>query len=250
MAQTQEQSFKQLDNLMVSYLSHVANVERIEQLDTKDELAQRQIWAGLAGQLRVPFEHILDYWNQKSEHSKKELWKRVLKMRIESVAAHPAFRAQTMSRVAGKALDKLEYLMDSGLIRSPAELMAIARLAAPAQSPGGQNAGVVVNFNGGGGAMTLASGQSLPGGEGVMTLQLSPRSRVGEQRKEPGADSRVIDAAMVTASALRDINLDSSVEINESEPDIKAARAQFDPLADVDALGVVLDSIEVIDLNE
>lgn len=180
-------------------------------------------WLPLAIELKIPAAHLDQFWSQLAPDRRAHLWQLALERRIDNVSNHRAFRQATAERVAGKALEKIELLLDKGFIKSVPELLAVARIipiaganpAAPS-SPGG----VTVNI-GGPSAMKLEDGQSLPGGEEIMMINLNPRT--AKALSTPAAveenQSRIIDATMLDVQTLRSLDPSTLEARKRSETD-------------------------------
>ena len=190
---------ERLDKLIVNYLAEITQVIRESDIDPAliSEEQKIRLWGVLAQQLRIPTEYVVEYWATKTAAERARLWMGVLDRRIQNLAANNAFQVNTAERVTGKALDKLEAMLDGNLIRNPGELLAIARLRT------GPSPATVIHNNFGG-AM-LAPGQTLPGNEGVIMLDLSPQVTANIQRPQTAAETRVIDAEMIGVKDLREL---------------------------------------------
>lgn len=167
-------------------------------------------WLPLAIELKIPAAHLDQFWSQLAPDRRAHLWQLTLERRIDNVANHRTFRQATAERVAGKALEKIELLLDKGLIKSVPELLAVARIipiAGANPGPPTAQAGITVNI-GGPSTVKLEDGQSLPGGEEIMMINLNPRTAkaLSTPAEVEGNQSRIIDATMLDVQTLRSLD--------------------------------------------
>lgn len=198
---------ERLDKLITNYLAEVTMVTRESELENQTPEKEIQIWGPLATNLRLPVEYLIQYWNSKVQTARAVIWLGVIDRRIQNLAAHQTFQAGAADRVVHKAMDKLEALLDGNLIRNPGELLAIAKLrtnTAPST--------VINNFTG----ATLAQGQTLPGNDSVIMLDLSPQTarRITEPPRQK--EERIIDATMIGVKDLRELATDQPEEGNQN----------------------------------
>lgn len=187
------------DVTLVQTLTEINEVAVLdEEVDSLSPLlANRRltIWGNIAQNLRVPVDYLIGYWRSLEKEDKSRIWFEVLDRRIQNLTAHKTFQENASQRVTGKALAKLELLLDADRIKSPGELLAIARLRA---TPTG---GTVINFG-----ARLDEGQALPGNEEVIMLNLSPRAAANLERPKAEQATRIIDAEMVKVADLRTLS--------------------------------------------
>lgn len=230
------QKLTTIESLLVKYMAEASDFQEMPSEKNKKEphsesesekgkaVAPVSDWLPLAVELKIPAAHLDQFWSQLAPDRRAHLWQLALERRIDNVANHRTFRQATAERVAGKALEKIENLLDKGLIKSVPELLAVARIipiaganpAAPPSSP----VGVTVNI-GGPSAMKLEDGQSLPGGEEIMMINLNPRtakalsSPAGSEENQ----SRIIDATMLDVQTLRSLDPSTLEARKRSETD-------------------------------
>ena len=196
----QVKTIRSLESLMVSFLAELTKVE------SKEEVVE-STWIVLARQLVVPLEHLTGYWGIANQDA---IWARVLDRRIENVAANQAFRGASRDRVAYKVINRIEALLDQNMVKDVGELAAIYRLTA---SPNGIGNGQGVTVNIGDSAMRLENGETLPGGDKIVHLSLSPIVAQSVTRARELGGERVIDGEMIDAKTLRTIGGESEFEM-------------------------------------
>lgn len=199
----QVKTIRSLESLMVSFLAELTRVE------SREEVVE-STWMRLARQLVVPLEHLTGYWAMANQEA---LWARVLDRRIENVAADQAFRAGARDRVAHKVIDRIEHMLDQKMVKDVGELAAIYRMTSGVGSGAGQ--GVTVNI--GDSTMRLDKGETLPGGDKIVHLSLSPIVAQSVTRAREIGLERVIDGEMIDAKTLRTIGGDSGIEMEAAD---------------------------------
>lgn len=188
-------TLKSLEQLMIAYLAEVTSVREVGGVRESD-------WQNLANRLAIPTGHVTGYWEAIGEERRESIWASVLDRRILNTRSHQLFRANTADRVASMAMDKIENLLASGMIRDTNELIAVVRMASPQPKQG-----VSVSINAGDELMRLKAGESLPGGDKVIRISLSPAVAQSVTRSRIAEDGgfRVIDAEMIGSEELRNI---------------------------------------------
>ena len=167
-------------------------------------------WSRLAFQIRITTGDVEGFWEHLGPEGQARLWSIAIQHRVETTLALPGIQKGTRERVVSKAVEKLEQMLDSGLIRDVSELLAISRVLGTATPIGGQqpNQGPSLTFNiGGANQMKMQDGQTLPGGDDIIMLNLTPRAAAGLQRQTPETESaeRVIDGEMLDVKSLRNM---------------------------------------------
>ena len=167
-------------------------------------------WSRLAYQIRITTGDVEGFWEHLGPEGQARLWSIAIQHRVETTLALPGIQKGTRERVVSKAVEKLEQMLDSGLIRDVSELLAISRVLGTATPIGGQqpNQGPSLTFNiGGANQMKMQDGQTLPGGDDIIMLNLTPRAAAGLQRQTPETESaeRVIDGEMLDVKSLRNM---------------------------------------------
>ena len=167
-------------------------------------------WGPLAFQIRIPASDVEGFWRHLGTEGQSRLWAIAIQHRVETTLALPGIQKGTRERVVSKAVEKLEQMLDAGLIRDVSELLAISRVLGSATPIGGQqpNQGPSLTFNiGGANQMKMQDGQTLPGGDDIIMLNLTPRAAAGLQRSNPEPENaeRIIDGEMLDVKSLRNM---------------------------------------------
>lgn len=165
-------------------------------------------WGPLAFQIRISVSDVEGFWRHLGTEGQARLWSIAIQHRVETTLALPGIQRGTRERVVSKAVEKLEQMLDSGLIRDVSELLAISRVLGSQPQTGGQppSQGPSLTFNiGGANTMKMQEGQTLPGGDDIIMLNLTPRAAAGLQRATPETENgeRVIDGEMLDVKSLR-----------------------------------------------
>lgn len=159
-------------------------------------------WKPLAYQIRMESKDVEALWEHMGEARRAELWQLAIQHRVETAVALPVMQEGTKQRVVNKAIQKLESMLDAGMIRDVSELLSVARYLGGA--PANPNAPVQNNtYNIGGSAMRIGAGETLPSGKDVFILDLSPKTAQNIQNNDPQATTRTIDHQMLPVDALR-----------------------------------------------
>jgi hypothetical protein len=166
-------------------------------------------WSRLAYQIRIPKEHVEALWDHLGKEGQGRLWAVAIQHRVETTLALPGIQKGTRDRVVNKAIERLEQMLDSGLIRDVGELLAISRVLGPQIPSGNQppSQGPSLTFNIGAPNMKMQDGQTLPGGDEVIMLNLTPRAAAGLQKTKEKAENteRIIDGEMLDVKSLREM---------------------------------------------
>lgn len=174
-------------------------------------------WAPLAVRLGVESGDL----ESAAEELGDGFWTEVINERVTQAGNSQVFKVQTWDNLEAKAMHRLMVLVDTGRVKDPSELLAIAiqagKQSRPASTTGQKNGGLSVTINQNNGIEGDMSDSGLPPAGTRMSIDLSPRmaDAISKQRRE--TESRVIDGDMLNASDLRALARGDESDAAETE---------------------------------
>lgn len=187
------QDLPPVQKLMVEYLA-ASVFKNLQEVD----------WEPVAVQLHLESRDFVEMVESFGEEILGKLWLLAVNRRIESLSAAKPLQNSSESRIRSKALIALEGMLDNKMVKDVNELLSIAAAIQKndrANQPALPNAGVVINNFGASGQnpVIFGAGQTLPSGEQMMVLDLSPHTLRALQNTKPEEQKthRVIDSDML-----------------------------------------------------